>query len=77
MHQELYVVLGGRAELVLDGQPHDCPRGTCIAIPDPQVKRSAIAVEAGTTVLVIGATSGEIFEVSKWDDKWTTGLPQA
>ncbi len=76
-HQELYVVLGGRAEFVLDGQPHDCPRGTCIAIPDPQVKRSAIAVEAGTAVLVIGATPGEIFEVSRWDDKWTTGLPQA
>jgi hypothetical protein len=76
-HQELYVVLIGRAEFVLEGQPYDCPAGTCVAIPDPEVQRSAIAVEAGTAVLAIGATPGQAYEISSWDAKWTTGLEGA
>jgi hypothetical protein len=76
-HQELYVVLEGRAEFLVDGEPYECPRGTCVAIPDPGVKRSAMAVDAGTSVLVIAATSGKAYEVSAWDAKWTTGLEQA
>jgi hypothetical protein len=76
-HQELYVVLSGRAEFTLEGEPHDCPVGTCVAIPDPEVRRSAIAVEPGTAVLAIGATPGRPYEVSRWDAKWTSGLEQA
>jgi quercetin dioxygenase-like cupin family protein len=76
-HQELYVVLDGRAEFVVEGHPYDCPAGTVVAITDPDVQRSAIAVEPETAVLVIGGTSGRAYEVSDWDSKWTTGLPQA
>jgi hypothetical protein len=42
-----------------------------------QPERSAMAVDAGTSVLVIAATSGKPYEVSAWDAKWTTGLEQA
>ena len=76
-HQELYVVLEGRAEFTVDGEPFDCPAGTCVAIPDPQVRRSAIAVNPATAVLVIGGTPGRPYEVSSWDAKWTTGLERA
>jgi mannose-6-phosphate isomerase-like protein (cupin superfamily) len=76
-HQELYVVLTGRAEFVVDGEPYDCVAGTCVAIRDPQVPRKAIAIEPGTTVLAIGATPGQAYEISSWDSKWTAGLPQA
>jgi hypothetical protein len=76
-HQELYVVLSGRAEFMVEGEPYDCPAGTCVAIPDPQVRRRAIAIEPGTAVLVIGATAGRPYEVSRWDAKWTSGLEQA
>ncbi|MDQ3777897.1 MAG: hypothetical protein M3310_03385 [Actinomycetota bacterium] len=75
-HQELYVVVSGRAEFVLEGEPYDCPAVTCVAIRDPEVRRSAIAVEPETTVLVVGATPGRPHEVSDWDARWTTGLPQ-
>jgi uncharacterized cupin superfamily protein len=37
-HQELYVVLRGRAEFALEGEPYDCPAGTCIAVRDPDVR---------------------------------------
>ena len=76
-HEELYVVLNGHAQFVLDGEPHDCPVGTCVAIRDPGVRRSAIAVDPGTAVLVIGGTPGRPYEVSTWDAKWTTGLERA
>ena len=74
-HQELYVVLWGRAEFELEGEPYDCPAGMCIAVRDPNVRRTAIAVEPGTAVLAIGAAPGEVYEVSSWDAKWTGGLP--
>ncbi len=76
-HQELYVVVGGRAEFTVDGEHFDCPAGTCVAIRDPEVRRSAIAVEPGTAVLVIGGTPGRPYEISSWDAKWTSGLQQA
>jgi hypothetical protein len=76
-HEELYVVLSGRAEFVLDGEAYDCPAGTCVVLSDPEVRRSAIAVEPGTAVLAIGATPGRAYEVSRWDAKWTSGLEQA
>ena len=55
----------------------DCPAGTCVALPDPEVRRSAIAVDPDTAVLVIGGTPGRPYEVSAWDAKWTTGLERA
>jgi hypothetical protein len=76
-HEELYIVLNGRAEFVLDAKPYDCPAGTCVAIRDPEVRRSATAVEPGTAVLVIGGTPGRPYEISSWDAKWTSGLQQA
>jgi mannose-6-phosphate isomerase-like protein (cupin superfamily) len=76
-HQELYIVISGRAEFVLEGEPFDCPAVTCIAIRDPEVRRSAIAIEPNTTLLVVGATPGRPYEVSQWDRKWTSDLPQA
>ena len=76
-HEELYVVLSGRAEFVVGSDPFDCPAGTCVAIRDPQLKRSAIAIEPGTTVLAIGGTPGQPYQVSRWDAKWTSGLEQA
>jgi phosphinothricin acetyltransferase len=45
--------------ITVDGEPFDCPEGTSVAIPDPDVPRSAIAVEPATAVLVIGGTPGE------------------
>ena len=36
---------------------------------DPAVKRSAVAHEAGTTVLVVGAKRGEAFRPSAWESR--------
>ncbi len=67
-HEELYVVASGRATFTLDGEEHDAPAGTLVHCP-PGTLRSAFAAEPDTTVIGIGAKSGEVFEPSAWE--WT------
>jgi hypothetical protein len=66
-HQELYIVLTGRATFTLDGEERDAPAGTLVFIGEPDVRRGAVAVEADTTVLAIGARPGVAFTVSPWE----------
>jgi len=66
-HQELYVVIAGRARFTIDGTEHDAPAGTLVFIPDPRSLRSATAVEDGTMALVVGGRAGQPYEVSPWE----------
>lgn len=65
-HDELYVVLSGRATFTLEGDEHDAPAGTLVHCP-PGTLRAAVAAEPGTTVLGIGAKPGEVFQPSGWE----------
>lgn len=65
-HEELYVVVSGRATFMVDGEEHDAPAGTLVHCP-PGTLRGAIASEPGTTVLGIGAKPGEVFQPSGWE----------
>ena len=71
-HEELYVVLGGRALFVLDGAEHDVPTGTFVAVP-PGVRRSAVASEPDTHVLVVGGRPGAALPVSPFEH-WYAAL---
>jgi tetratricopeptide (TPR) repeat protein len=66
-HQELYVVLSGRATFLVGGEEIDAPAGTLVFLRDPSVRRAAHAAEAGSTVLAIGGTPGAAYEVSPWE----------
>jgi tetratricopeptide (TPR) repeat protein len=66
-HEELYVVVRGRARFTLDGHEVDAPAGTIVFVRERSVKRGAFAEEAGTTVLALGGTPGEAFQVSPWE----------
>ena len=65
-HEELYVVVSGRATFTLDGEEHNAPAGTLVHCP-PGTLRSAFAAEPRTTVMGIGAKPGEAFEPSPWE----------
>jgi tetratricopeptide (TPR) repeat protein len=65
-HEELYVVLRGRATFTLEGEEHDAPAGTLVNCK-PGTLRSAFAAEPGTTVLGVGAKPGVVFEPSGWE----------
>jgi hypothetical protein len=66
-HEELYVVVSGRAAFTVDGGELDAPAGTLVFLDDPKEVRGAIAVEDGTTVLAIGGARGQAFQVSPWE----------
>jgi mannose-6-phosphate isomerase-like protein (cupin superfamily) len=64
--EELYLVQRGRARFEIDGENVDAPAGTFV-FAEPGVKRTAFAEEAGTTVVVVGGTPGQAYEVSGWE----------
>jgi quercetin dioxygenase-like cupin family protein len=66
-HEELYVVLRGRATFTLGDDKVDAPAGTLVHAK-PGTKRGAIAAEDGTAVLAVGARPGVVFEPSPWED---------
>lgn len=66
-HQELYLVLSGRARFTLDGEDVDAPAGTIVFIPDGDVLRKAVSEEEGTTVLAVGGWPDRPFEPSAWE----------
>ncbi len=66
-HEELYVVVSGRATFTVDGQEIDAPPGTLVFLDDPKEKRGAVAAEDGTTVLAVGGARDEAFRVSPWE----------
>jgi tetratricopeptide (TPR) repeat protein len=65
-HEEAYVVISGRATFMLDENEVDAPHGTVVFVRDPKVRRHAVAVEAGTTVLAIGGVPG-VHTPSAWE----------
>lgn len=67
-HEEVYVVLAGRARFVLgEGDEVEAEPGTLVYLRDPTTKREAIALEDGTTVLAVGGKPGAAYEPSAWE----------
>lgn len=73
-HEEVYVVVRGRARFTLGGEEVDAPAGTLVYLRDPSVRRAAIAQEAGTMVLAVGGPPGEAYEPSAWE-VWFAAAP--
>jgi tetratricopeptide (TPR) repeat protein len=67
-HEEVYLVLTGRATFTLDDETLDAPAGTVVFVRDPGVKRHARAEEPGTSVLAVGGPRDGIYEPSPWED---------
>jgi hypothetical protein len=66
-HEELYVVVAGRATFTVADEAIDGPTGTIVFVRDAATKRAAVAAEDGTTILTAGAKPGEAFRVSPWE----------
>lgn len=66
-HEELYLVLRGRARFTVGGEEIDARAGTFVAVPDPSVARSAVAEADGTAILAVGAPRGRAYEVAPWE----------
>jgi tetratricopeptide (TPR) repeat protein len=66
-HEELYFVSSGRATFTVNGDEIDAPAGTFVFVRDPAAKRTAVAQEAGTTIVIAGGKPGEAFSPSPWE----------
>lgn len=65
-HEELYVVLSGRARFVLGDEGRDAAAGTLVLVP-VGMHRSATAEEANTVMLAIGGLPGAALPPSPFE----------
>jgi mannose-6-phosphate isomerase-like protein (cupin superfamily) len=72
-HEELFLIVSGHATYRVDDKEIDAPAGTFLYVPDPATVRGVVALEAGTTMFVVGAEPGATFAPSDWD---TVPLPE-
>ena len=72
-HEELYLVVGGHATFLLDGGEVDAPAGTQVFVRDVSVRRGALAVADGTTVLAVGGAPGEAYRPGAWEWSFAAG----
>jgi mannose-6-phosphate isomerase-like protein (cupin superfamily) len=66
-HEEVYVVLTGRATFHVGEDTLDAHAGTVVYVSDPELKRHAVAAEPNTSVLAIGGKPGEAYTPSAWE----------
>jgi tetratricopeptide (TPR) repeat protein len=66
-HEEIYLVLRGRARFTLDGAEHELGPGELVFVRDPKVRRGAVGLTGDTIVLALGGKPGEPYEPSAWE----------
>jgi hypothetical protein len=66
-HEELYVVLRGHAVFTIGGHEVDAGAGTLVFVRDPALVRSAVARQAGTAIIGVGAPPGRAFRPAPWE----------
>ena len=73
-HEELYVVLRGRATFTIEGERFDAGEGALVFVPPP-CRRTAVAAEPETVVLAIGGEPGRPFSTSAWEEWGALEIP--
>jgi tetratricopeptide (TPR) repeat protein len=66
-HEEMYVVLRGRARFTVDGNEHELGPGELVFVADPALRRGAIGLTDDTVVLALGGKPGMPHETSAWE----------
>ncbi len=65
-HQELYIVVSGRAGFRIGDEEVEAGPGDVVAVPDPRERRDYWPLEAGTRIVCIGAGPGAEHEYGEW-----------
>jgi tetratricopeptide (TPR) repeat protein len=67
-HEEIYLVLRGRALFTIDGNEHELGPGELVFVSDPALRRGAIGLTDDTVVLALGGKPGAPHEPSAWEE---------
>jgi uncharacterized cupin superfamily protein len=65
-HQEMYIVVSGRARFRLGDEELEAGPGDVVSVPDPAQTRNYWAVEPGTRILCVGAAPGPDHPYGAW-----------
>lgn len=76
-HEEVYLVVSGAARFTVGGESFDAAAGTMVFLPDPAVRRAAVASEPGTIVVAVGGEPGKAYEISPWEYYFAAEGPAA
>ena len=66
-HEEIYLVLRGRARFTIDGNDHELGPGRLVFVRDPSLKRGGVALTDDAAVLAVGGKPGEAHKISAWE----------
>jgi len=66
-HEEVYLVLRGRARFTVGEEEHELREGQLLFIRDPSLRRGAVGLDEDTIVLALGGKPGEPHQVSAWE----------
>ena len=66
-HQEIYLVLRGRALFTVDGNDHELGPGELVFVRHPSLRRGAVALSDDTIVLALGGKPGVAYAPSAWE----------
>jgi hypothetical protein len=72
-HEEMYVVISGRARFEVAGEEFEAGPGTVVYLGEPGDRRHAVALQDGTTVLAVGGAPGTVTP-SAWES-WFAAEP--
>lgn len=64
--EELFLVVRGRARFTCDDTDIELGPGELLHAR-PEVRRSAVALEDGTLLFMVGGAPGEAYEIPDWD----------
>jgi uncharacterized cupin superfamily protein len=65
-HQEVYVVVAGRAAFQLGDEQVEAGPGDVVAVPEPAETRNYWALEPGTRIVCIGAAPVTDYPYGEW-----------
>jgi hypothetical protein len=64
--EELFVVVSGRAIFEFDGEEVEAAAGTLV-FTQPGTRRTAVAAEPATTILVLDGAPGKVYDATGWE----------
>jgi mannose-6-phosphate isomerase-like protein (cupin superfamily) len=68
-HQEVYIVVSGRAAFTIGDEQIEAGPGTAVAASDPTATRDYRALEPNTRIVCVGAAPGAAHPYGEWIDE--------